>query len=171
MPINVQVLKANTLNIPNGLYLDWMGNSLSDGNANTLISEGAARLSIITAPSVASIAGTSVNASSGNVAAAAAVATLPAVASRTTYITGFEITGAGATAGSVVLATLTGLLGGTATYAVAVPAGVLVGVTPLVVQFSRPMPASAVNTAITLTLPSLGAGNTNAAVVAHGFSL
>jgi hypothetical protein len=33
------------------------------------------------------------------------------------------------------------------------------------------MGASAVNTAIVLTLPSLGAGNTNAAVVAYGYQL
>ena len=107
--------------------------------------------------------------SSGNVANAAATATIAAVALKTAFITGFEITGAGATAGSVVVATVTGLLGGTASYIVSVPAGVAVGVTPLQVVFSPPLPASAVNTAIVVSLPALGAGNTNAAAVAHGY--
>lgn len=114
---------------------------------------------------------TPVNAASGNVAAASAVATMPAVAGKTNYVIGFEITAGGATAAALVLATLTGLLGGTMTYVFAAPAGAAVGATPLIVQFQRPIPASAVNTAITLTLPSLGVGNTNAAVAIHGFTL
>jgi hypothetical protein len=109
--------------------------------------------------------------SSGNVAAAVASATLAAAAGVTTYITGFEMTGAGATAASVVSLTVAGLLGGTCTYSVPVPAGAAVGITPLLVNFIRPLPASAVNTAIVVSCPSLGAGNTNAAVSAHGFRL
>jgi hypothetical protein len=109
--------------------------------------------------------------SSGNVANAAATATIPAAAAKTGYLTGFEITGAGATAGAVVLATITGLLGGTATYAVVVPAGITTSITPLTVEFGPPLPASAVNTAIVVSLPALGLGNTNAATVAHGFCL
>lgn len=109
---------------------------------------------------------------SGNVAAAPAVATLAGVAGKTTYITGFEVTGSGATAASVVLVTMAGLVGGvTATYALAVAAGATVGNAPLIVQFSKPIPANAANTAITVTVPSLGAGNTNSAVVAHGYQL
>lgn len=109
--------------------------------------------------------------SSGNVANATATATIPAVAGRTGYLTGFEVTGAGATAGSVVNLTVTGLLGGTATYSVVVPTGVTTSITPLVVGVNPPLPASAVNTAIVVSVPAFGAGSTNAAVVAHGFSL
>jgi hypothetical protein len=109
--------------------------------------------------------------SSGNVANATASATIPAVAARTCYISGFEVTGAGATVGGVVSLTITGLLGGTATYSVTAPTGATVGLTPLVIEFNPPLPASAANTAIVVSLPALGAGNTNAAVVAHGFSL
>lgn len=112
---------------------------------------------------------TQVSASSGNVAAASAVATLAGVAAKTTYISGFSITGAGATGASVVSATVTGVLGGTQTYTVPVPAGAAVGITPLFVEFNPPLPASAVNTAIVLTLPSLGSGNTNATVNAWGY--
>ena len=109
--------------------------------------------------------------SSGHVAAAAAVATLAGVAGKTTYITGFEITGAGATAASVVSATLAGLAGGTATYTYAVPTGAMIAAPVLMVEFSPALPASALNTAIVLTLPSLGLGNTNATVVAHGYTV
>jgi hypothetical protein len=114
---------------------------------------------------------TPVHAASGNVANASAAATLAAAVGKTTYITGFEITGGGATAAALVLATVTGLSGGTATYIVGAVAGVTLQNQPLVVKFQIPIPASATNTAIVVTLPALGAGNTNAAVVAHGFQL
>jgi hypothetical protein len=117
----------------------------------------------------ASLAGTPVSSSSGNVAAASAVATLAAAAGKTTYISGFDVTGGGATAGSIITATVTGLLGGTQSYNIAVPTGVTLGITPLAVVFNPPFPASAVNTAIVVTVPSLGAGNTNAVANARGF--
>lgn len=108
--------------------------------------------------------------SSGNKAAAVASAAIPAAAGLTSYLSGFEITGAGATAASVVTATVTD---GTWTlsYSVAVPAGANVGITPLVVRFPTPLKASAANTAITVSCPSLGAGNTNACVNATGYQL
>jgi hypothetical protein len=114
---------------------------------------------------------TGVTGSSGNVAAGSAVATLAAVAGKTTYIAGFSVTAAGATAASVVTATVAGVITGTLSYTVSVPAGVTTGITPLIVKYVPPIQASAVNTAIVVTLPSLGAGNTNATVVAHGFQI
>lgn len=114
---------------------------------------------------------TPVTSSSGNVAAAAAVATLAAVAAKTTYITGFEVTSSGSVAAAVVSLTVAGVIGGTMTFTYATVAGVTAGNTPLIVQFPAPIPASAINTAIVVTLPSLGAGNTNATVVAHGFQI
>lgn len=39
---NIQVVRDNSLGINRGIYADWMGNALSDANANTLLSEGAA---------------------------------------------------------------------------------------------------------------------------------
>lgn len=107
--------------------------------------------------------------SSGNVANAAAVATLAAAAGKTTYISGFEITGGGATAASLVTATVVGLLGGTASYTIGVVAGATAPNSPLVVEFNPPIPASAPNTAIVVTVPALGAGSTNSTVVAHGY--
>jgi hypothetical protein len=109
--------------------------------------------------------------SSGNVANASAAATIPAVAAKMNYLTGFEITSGGATAASLVSATVAGLAGGTATYTYGCVAGATSPNAPLNVTFDIPLPAAAVNTAIVVTLPALGAGNTNATVVAHGYSV
>lgn len=113
----------------------------------------------------------SITASSGNEANTNAVATLAAATGKTTYITGFTCTAAGATAAAVVEVTVVGLIGGTATYIFTAPAGATVAAAPLSVQFPEPVAASAVDTAIVVTLPALGAGNTNAAVVATGYQL
>lgn len=108
-------------------------------------------------------------AGSGNVANASAAATLTGTATTTVYIAGFEVTGAGATAGAVVSVTVAGLLGGSRIFTYTFATGVAVGNAPLVVAFNPPLPASAVNTAISVTCPAGGAGNTNNTVVAHGF--
>lgn len=112
---------------------------------------------------------TAVSASSGNVANASAAATLPAVAAKTNYLSGLILSGAGATAASVVTATVTGLRGGTMSITVTVPAGATTGITPVNLAFNPPLPASAVNTAIVVTLPALGVGNTNASASAWGY--
>jgi hypothetical protein len=138
-----------------------------DGRLVVLVDSGGAGSGTASYPT----ASVPVTSSSGNVAAATATATLPAVAAKTTYITGFEITAAGATAGAAVVATVTGTVSGTLSYVFTAPTGATVGAAPLTVEFSPALPSSAVNTAIVVTLPSLGAGNTNAAVVAHGFQL
>ncbi len=107
--------------------------------------------------------------SSGNKANASAAATLTPSATTTAYLSGFEVTGSGATAALPVSVTVTGILGGTLTYTYNFSAGALVGNTPLVVAFDPPLPASAINTAIVVTCPASGAGGTNNTVVAHGF--
>lgn len=107
----------------------------------------------------------------GNVGAAAQItATLPAVAGQTTYLAGFYVDGLGATAGSVIEVTVSGALGGSFTRKMTIPAGAGVAVTPLEMNFTRPIPSSAVNTAIVVTVPTFGAGNTNAIVRAWGYS-
>jgi hypothetical protein len=86
-------------------------------------------------------------------------------------LSGFEVTGSGATAGLPVSVTVTGVSGGTLTYTYTAAAGVLVANQPLIVEFNPPLPASALNTNIVVSCPSLGAGNTNNTVNAHGFNL
>lgn len=112
--------------------------------------------------------GTAIAGTSGDVANASAAAALTAVALKTNYVTGVEFTFSGATAASVVVATITGLLGGTQSFVVAVPAGATLGGTPLLLKFDPSHPASAVNTAITATLPALGAGNAHACANIRG---
>lgn len=108
-------------------------------------------------------------AGSGNVANAAAAATLTGTASTTVYLAGFEITGAGATAGLPVTVTVTGLLGGTRSYTYTFAVGATLPNQPLIVEFDPPLPASAVNTAIVVSCPASGVGGTNNTTVAHGF--
>jgi hypothetical protein len=108
-------------------------------------------------------------AGSGNVANASAAATLTGTATTTVYISGFEVTGSGATTALPVTVTVAGLLGGTRSYTYSFASGALVANTPLIVAFDPPLPASAINTAIVVTCPASGTGGTNNTVVAHGF--
>lgn len=110
-----------------------------------------------------------VDASSGVVSNAIATATLPAD-QRQLWVTGLEITGEGATAASCVAATLAGLQSATGnlSYAVCAPAGITTAITPVIIQFAPPRPAKT-NTAVVLTVPALGAGNTGLVANLHGF--
>lgn len=108
---------------------------------------------------------------SGNVANASAVATLTGGATTTVYISGFQVTGSGSTAALPVACTVAGLLGGSQIYTYTFAAGVLVGNTPLIVAYDPPIPASAINTPISVTCAAGGAGNTRNSVVAYGFHL
>lgn len=112
---------------------------------------------------------TPVTASSGNVAATATTATLTSATGKLVYITGFTVTGAGATAASVIAVTVTGVIGGTMTFELVIPAGVTTTITPLQVNFPMPVSASGFGTNIVVNVPSFGTGNTNAAVVAYGY--
>lgn len=107
--------------------------------------------------------------SSGNKAAAVAAATLSSAAGKTAYITGFTVSGSGATGGLPVIVTVTGILGGTLSYIYTAAVGVLLPNQPLSVQFPVPVPASAAGVDIVVSCPSLGTGSTNNAVSATGF--
>lgn len=39
---NIQIVRENSLGLNRGIYADWMGNALSDANANALLAEGSA---------------------------------------------------------------------------------------------------------------------------------
>lgn len=103
-------------------------------------------------------------------AAAVCTATMAASAKLWNVLAGFTVTGLGATAGSVIAVTVTGLLGGTRTFYYTVPAGVAVAAPLLQVEFDRPIPAATRNLAISVSAPSFGAGNTAAEVTLHGFA-
>lgn len=114
---------------------------------------------------------TPVAATSGNVANANAVAALPAVAGKTNYVTGFDISNGGATALLDVLATLAGLVGGVTLTYVATALTAAGGASSRQVQFTPPLPANAINTAITLTVPALGVGNAQSVANIYGYVL
>lgn len=113
-------------------------------------------------------------ATSGNVAAAIATATLPASPGRMTYITGFQVTSSGATAASIVDITVGNLGVPSSTilhYELSVAGAATTTNEPLVVTFDPPLPATGLNTTISVVCPSLGAGNTNSAVNAIGYMI
>lgn len=110
-----------------------------------------------------------ITAASGNVANAAATATIAAAAGRRNFLCGFTMTSSGATAAAVVNPTVTGLMSTTHTYVYTTVAGAALKNDALIVTFSPCVPASADGVAIAVTLPALGAGNTNAAVNAWGY--
>jgi hypothetical protein len=132
-------------------------------------------LALILAPIVALAADANVpssaviSASSGNVAAGTATATLAAQQGMLNRLCGFVITSSGSTAAAVVSPTVTGVKGGTMTYTYTTVAGATLANNPLIVTFAPCVPATAPNVAIVVSMPSLGAGSTNAAVVANGF--
>lgn len=102
-------------------------------------------------------------------AASAATVTFAGVAGKTNYITGIQITGAGATAASVVVGQITGVIGGPLNFDIAVPAGAAIGIQPIVANFAPPLAATGVNVTVTATIPSFGAGNTNSAINMTGY--
>ncbi len=108
-------------------------------------------------------------------AAAALAPALPAVTGKTTWVTGFDVTGGGATGASVIDINITGLATaiGTLHWGMNVLAGATGPVNTqggLSIRFPTPLSASAVASAITLNVPSFGTGNTEAAAVIYGFS-
>lgn len=114
---------------------------------------------------------TAIIAGSGVVAAAAAVATLDSDLAKTTYIAGLLIAGGGATAAALVDVTIAGLLGGTRTFVHGAVAGAAEKNPDVLLTFDPPLPASAVDTDIVVTCPSLGAGNAKNSVTAWGYKL
>jgi hypothetical protein len=111
------------------------------------------------------------NASSGVVANATASAAIAAAASKKNYCSGVDLTGLGATAAGSVNVTLAGILGGTMTWVVEIPAGVGLGIQGLELRFNPPLEASAANTAITFSAGAFGAGNTKACANIYGFQI
>jgi hypothetical protein len=107
-----------------------------------------------------------------NVANAQATATIPVVAGKNIYITGFEVTGNGATAAAPAQAQLswinTTIGPQTLVYFISVPAGAVLAITPLIVEFTRPRLVVPGNVGM-LQVAAFGAGNTQVNANLHGF--
>lgn len=88
------------------------------------------------------------------------------------FVQSISLTGLGATAAGQVTAVLSGLLGGSISYPITVPAGATVPITPIFDTFGTPgLQASAAATAIVLTLPAFGAGNTLEEAALNGYTV
>lgn len=106
-----------------------------------------------------------VGASATAIAAAVNTATLPAVAAKKNYLLGFTISTGNATAAVTGVVTVTGLAIGTMNFQIVEPAAVggLLSIT-----FPVALAASAVNTAIVVTLPAITGGAVST-VAAFGY--
>jgi hypothetical protein len=94
-------------------------------------------------------------------------AALPAVAGKVNFICGFILTSGGTAGATTVSVTVTGLVSGTLNLAYVAPA---TGQGNLALALPQCIGASAVDTAITISVPALGAGTT-AAVALWGFQV
>lgn len=103
-------------------------------------------------------------------AATALNCTLAKSAGKMTYLQGFAVSGLGATAAGSIQITTTGLVS-ELTFTLPIPAGVTVGVTPLIVTFNPPIPASGANVDVVLNVPSFGGGSTVASASAWGYKI
>jgi hypothetical protein len=110
---------------------------------------------------------------SGTGSTGAVSASLPAASGKFTYICGFAYQGSDATAAVAGNIAVSGTVTGTMNFGyVALAAGTTVPQPPpAVVEFSPCVPSSAVNTAVTVTPPTLGTGATLATVSAWGYQL
>jgi hypothetical protein len=103
----------------------------------------------------------------------AIAATLPAVAGKTTFICGLYFSGTNATAANPATSvTVTGTIGGTMTFGfpTLAAAATVPNTLPIEEEFVPCIAASAVNTAIVVNGPALGAGATLVTASAWGYS-
>jgi len=108
-----------------------------------------------------------VSAAAGAAQANTAILTPPT--GQTVWLAGLTIYGSGATAATVVTATLAGIIGGNQLFQVNVPAGANTGAFQFFLQFDPPL-QGVPNTQVSLALPSFGAGNASAGVMLWGWA-
>ncbi len=117
------------------------------------------------------VLGTPIYAGSGaSGGAAAANTTLTITAGKMGFLDGFDIDGLGATSGAAIAVTVVGLLGGTLTFEVGIPAGATVPFS-YSKRFNPPLQASGTGVNIVLNVPSFGSGNTQSSSCAYGHML
>ena len=110
---------------------------------------------------------TPVTASNTGAAAAAVSATLPAVAGKTTYLTGFCVTATNPSAAVNGIVAVTGTVSGGLSFQFVEGVGLGGQLCP---SLPKPIPASAANTPIVVALPAITSGGAGA-VTAFGFQL
>lgn len=108
-------------------------------------------------------------ATSGIVASNDAVATILPAAGKRSFLTGFLVSGLGATAALAVTVSVAGVSDDDLEFAYVAVEGATEANEDLLVLFPRPLPAIDDETDIVITCPDLGAGNTHNQVTAFGF--
>jgi hypothetical protein len=111
---------------------------------------------------------TPVATNSGVGANTAQTATLTGAVGKFTYLTHFDVSATGATAGSCFSVQITGVTAAQS-YVYCVPTGATTQNPPLIINFQPPMQSSAANTNIVITMPAAGAGNAGQTINAVGF--
>lgn len=88
----------------------------------------------------------------------------------TAFATGFDVTGSGATGASNIQVTLASVIGtpSTLTWNVYVPA-LASGDVNFSIRFPSPVQCATLGAALTLSVPSMGAGNTAASAILYGY--
>lgn len=102
---------------------------------------------------------------------ATTAASLAAAVGKTTYLSSIIVSGLSPTAVGSNGLTLNGVLGGAITYSLPLPAASAQGAAFQQIDFNPPIPASAVNTAISASSAAFGAGSTYQMVEVVGFQL
>jgi hypothetical protein len=145
------------------------GYQAADGSAYVTLTDGLGNIAASTPTASTSDypSGATPITASATGTTAATVATLPSVAAKTTYISGFTIT-SNATAAASGAAIVAGTKSGSLNYFQ--NTGVATAAQTLSQTFIPAIPASAVNTAITVTSAAAGTGG-NTAVMAWGYQL
>jgi hypothetical protein len=102
----------------------------------------------------------------------AQVLSSPPFPNRTTFVTGFSVSGGGATAGGLLTVTLLNIanyMGGTSLeYCINIPAGPTTAINPLIVNFPQPLQVAS-GYLTQLQVPAFGAGNTLQIANYYGF--
>lgn len=160
-PVATDIALVTTLS-PNSPGIVALGQSTKSTSVPVTVASDQGNLSNTPYPS-----GATAITSSAIGTTAATVATLAGAASKTTYICGFTIT-ADATAALAGAATVAGTISGSLNYIQSV--GAATSAQLLSQTFIPPIPASATNTAITITSAAAGTGG-NTAVTAWGYQL
>lgn len=108
---------------------------------------------------------------SGSGTTAAVTATLPGVASKTTYICGYSVSQTNPTAATATSITITGTITATMTFGAPTLAAAATTMhpSPIIQNFFPCIPASAQNTSLVVTSPALGAGATLNTAAAWGY--
>jgi hypothetical protein len=99
----------------------------------------------------------------------ALTASLLSTSSSVTNMTGFYVSGSGATTAIVLDVTVTGSVGGTLHFSYGVSGTTTAANTPLNITFACPLQAAAANTAIVVNVPAAGTGSVIQSVTAFGY--